>query len=193
VNEKQIEAEHGQRSLDDDLHRAEPVLQLAAVEHELQRCEPKTERAEADPIEPQGRVATAIFEENDQPGDAEQAERQVDEEHPAPVVNVGEITAERRADHRSDHHADAPQRHGLAAFFQRIEIEHGGLRQRHQAGAERALQQTEQHHLVEAVGQPAQHGGDREAGKTADEQRLASIARRQPTDRRGHDRGGDDI
>src|ERR1700730_13305845 len=51
------------------------------------------------------------------PADAEQAERQVDEKHPAPVVNVGEIAAERRADHRPDHHADAPQRHGFAPCF----------------------------------------------------------------------------
>src|SRR4029077_7556209 len=98
LNNKEIEAEPCQRRLDDDLGRAEPILQLAAVEHQLQRREPEAERTEADPVEPQRCVAAAIFEKNDQAGDAEQTERQVDEEPPAPIRDVGEITAERRAD-----------------------------------------------------------------------------------------------
>ena len=40
---------------------------------------------------------------------------------------------------------------------------------------------------------PAQHRGDGEAGGADDEQLLAAEARRHPAERRGHDRGGDDV
>ena len=41
-----------------------------------------------------------------------------------------------------------------AALLGRIDVEHGGLRQRHQRGAEHALQQAEQHHLVSDCAAP---------------------------------------
>ena len=77
--------------------------------------------------------------------------------------------------------------------MQRVGIEHHGLRQRHQRGAEHALQQAEQHHLVDVLRQPAQHRGDGEAARAQDEDALAAEAVGDPANRRGHDRGGDDV
>ena len=41
----------------------------------------------------------------------------------------------------------------LAALVQRVGVEHHRLRQRHQRRAEHALQQAEQHHLVDVLRQ----------------------------------------
>jgi hypothetical protein len=154
---------------------------------------PKAQHPKPDPIESQRRVAPRLLQEQPQSGDRHDAERQIDEEHPAPIVDVGQIAAERRAQDRPDHHAHPPDRHGRAALLDRIEVEHGRLRQRHQRRPERALQESEHHHLGERFGEPAQHRSDGEAGETGEEQVLAAEARREPADRRGEDRGRNDI
>ena len=46
--------------------------------------------------------------------EGEDADRQVDVEHPAPVEDLGQPAAERRPDDRADHDAGAPDRHRLA-------------------------------------------------------------------------------
>ena len=110
-----------------------------------------------------------------------------------PGVIVGEPGAERRAHDRPEHHADAPDRHRRAALLERIGVEQHRLRQRHQRGAGHALQQAEQHHLLDVLRQRAQERGDGEAGDADDEQLLAAEAVGHPADRRGHDGGGDDV
>ena len=46
---------------DDDLGRAEPVLRLAAVEHQLQPADTHREHAEADPVELHSRRRGSVF------------------------------------------------------------------------------------------------------------------------------------
>jgi hypothetical protein len=45
MHSKQVEPEPGNRRFDPDLARIEPVLQLAAVEHQLKRADPEAEDA----------------------------------------------------------------------------------------------------------------------------------------------------
>ena len=73
--------------------------------------------------------------------EGEDADRQVDEEHPAPVEAVGQPAAQRRPDDRPDHDAGAPDGHRLAVALLRVDVEQEGLRQRHDRRAEHALQQ----------------------------------------------------
>ena len=134
-----------------------------------------------------------LFHEQQHADDGDDADRQVDQEHPVPGVIVGQPGAERRAHDRPQHHADAPDRHGAAALLGRIGVEQHRLRQRHQRGAGHALQQAEQHDLLDVLRQRAQQRGDGEAGDADDEQLLAAEAVGQPADRRRHDGGGDDI
>ena len=82
--------------------------------------------------------------------DAQDADRQVDQEHPAPVVIVGQPAAEHRPEDRADHHAAAEQRHRLAVLFARVDVEQGRLGERHDERAADALERAEQHHLAEA-------------------------------------------
>ena len=110
-----------------------------------------------------------------------------------PGIGLGQPGAQRRPHDRAHHHAHAPDRHRLGALMQRIGVQHHRLRQRHQGGAEHALQQAEQHHLVDVLRHPAHHRGDGEAARAQDEDALAAEAVGDPAHRRGHDRGGDDV
>ncbi len=48
-------------------------------------------------------------------------------------------------------------------------------------------------HLLDRLRDAAQHRGEGEAGGADDEQLLAAEPHRRPAERRGHDRGGDDV
>ena len=125
--------------------------------------------------------------------DGEDAERKVDVEHPAPAVEVGQIAAERRADHRPHGDAHGEDRHRLGAARERIDVEHRRLRQRRECGAEHALQQAEADQLLQRLCRAAHHRCDGEAGDADDEQPLAAEADGHPADRGGHDGGGDHV
>ena len=172
---------------------AEPVLLLAAVEHHLQRAQRQRQHGEAGPGERQALLGFRVRHEQQQPDDGDDAERQVDVEHVAPVVPVGQVAAERRAHQRPHRHAGAEDRHRLGTARIGVDVEHRRLRQRHQRRTAHALQQAEQHDLLQALRRAAHHGGDGEAGQADDVELLAAEAHRHPADRCRHDRGGDDV
>ena len=140
-------------------------------------------------------VVRGVAHQHQDAGGAQQADRQVDVEHPAPGELVGQPAAQRRADDRTDHGADAPHRHRLALLLARIGVHHDGLRDRHQRGAKAALQGAEQHELVERLGRAAQHRHDGEADhagrqRAAQAEARGAEARERRHDGRGHDVGG---
>ena len=203
-NERPLAGQH----VDDEQveRRAPPSTASAMISPELNQswlcprssiiCSPpmpSDSTAEADPVEPHVEVGMRARHEEQQAERGEDAEGQVDVEDEAPVVHLGQVAAEGRADDRAHHDADAPDRHRLAALLHRVDVHHRRLRQRHQRGAEHALQQAEHHHLVQRLRGAAQHGGDGEADQAGDEQVFAAEAGRHPADRRGHDRRGGDV
>ena len=103
---------------------------------------------------------------------AEHADRQVDQEHPAPVVIVGQPAAEHRPEDRPDHHAAAEQGHRLAVLLARVDVEQRRLGERHDEGAADALEGAEQHHLRQRNGGRAEHRGDGEADDATSSRRL---------------------
>ncbi len=193
MREEEVEADRRDDCLDDDLGGIEPADLLAAIEHQLQRADADRERDEAEPVEASFRVLGSLVHEDHEADHGEDADRQVDEEHPVPAVVIGEPGAQGRPHDRPEHHADAPDSHGRAALLGRIGIEHDGLRERHQRRAERALQQAEADHLHDRLRESAQDRGHGEPGRANNEQALASEAFGDPADRRGHDRGCDDV
>jgi hypothetical protein len=70
------------------------------------------------------------------------------------------------------HHAHAPDRHGLAALLGRIGVEHHRLRQRHERGAERALQQPREHHGADVLRRGAQQRGEGEPAQQMTNRRF---------------------
>ena len=157
--------------------------------------QPDTDRQcrESAPVEAQLRTRSAGRHEQREAADCGDPERHVHVEHPAPVICIGEVAAERRADDRPQHHAHAEDRHRLRALLERVDVEHRRLRKRHEGGAAHPLQQPEDDHLRQRLRGAAHHRGDGEAEQAGDEEVLAPEACRHPANRRGHDRGRDDV
>ncbi len=109
----EIAGEHGER---DDRAGPEPIVDLAAVEHDFKAGESRGDQGKADPIDLQsaGKTLFALALEHfrlvDEPMHQRQRghpDRHVDEEDPVPGEIVGDPAAERRADRRRDDHGDA--------------------------------------------------------------------------------------
>ena len=100
----------------------EPVFQLAAVEHQLQRADPQAQRQEPDEIERLAMHVTGLADENQGAQRAQHADRQVDVKDPAPAVILGQPAAERRPHDRAEDRADAEHRHGVAVALGRVDL-----------------------------------------------------------------------
>src|SRR5581483_4781011 len=95
------EADDGEDHESDDEARAEPIVFLTFVEHDLQRTHADDEEADAPVVDDIG-GAPDVRRIEDEPlrhQRGEQTDRQVDVEDPAPTVAVGDPTAEYRAEH----------------------------------------------------------------------------------------------
>ena len=185
-----------EQRLDHDLGVAEPVERFTPVQHHLQCPDGQAEQREAEQIEAPGTIDRRLMHKRRQPEPGEQAERQGDVEDPAPVVVLGQPATERRPEDGPDHHAHTPHRHGRPVPVARVGVQENRLRQRHQARAEHALQQAEQHDLRQGLRGAAQHRRERETDHRPHEQSLAADACGQEAcqrhaDGRGHDVGSE--
>ena len=121
------------------------------------------------------------------------ANRDIDEENPAPAKVVGDPTAERGADGRSHHYGNAVNGECHAALGVRKGIDENGLRARLQASAARALKNAEDDQHGEIGRESAEKRTDRKHRDTAHVKTLAAHDRRQPAAQRQHDGIGDEI
>src|SRR5260370_23603630 len=117
MDEEQIKGEAGDWHHDPDLRRVEPIHELAAVEQHLQGADRNGERAKAEKIEALAPGMTGLMNEKKDTQAANDADRQINVEHPAPVVIIGQPAAERGARDRPDHGSGTPYRHRLAMPF----------------------------------------------------------------------------
>ena len=134
-----------------------------------------------------------IFDQNKDEEGRDDADRNVGEENPAPVVGVGDDAAEGRPQHRRDDGRDRGDAKGRAALFRRKGVEDDRLLVRLQAAAEEALQQPEDDELRQAVGDAAQKRADREHRDADQEIALAADHRAEPAGDGQHDAVGDEI
>ena len=129
----------------------------------------------------------------------EDAERHVDEEHPAPagdaqdLLLAGEEAARQRAEHRrraEDGHEVALVPGALAGCH---DVTDDRQRQREQPARAQALDRPERRQLVHRVGERARHRADHEDRDRGEEQRLAPEQVRQLAVERRGDRGRDQV
>ena len=121
------------------------------------------------------------------------ARRHDHEEGGAPVVGLGRDAAEDRSEHRAEHRADAPHHQGQRLQVAREGAEQDGLPHRHDRRAEQALGDAGQDQRLQAVGDPAQEGRDREA-EHGEEHRVAPAEPAgQPAGHRRGDGGGHQV
>ncbi|MNV11510.1 hypothetical protein D3C71_1020780 [compost metagenome] len=189
VHHEEIEGHHHHDGLDHYLPAGEPVLGFPPVQRHLQRPYPQAQQGKAQQIEAAAGIELGLLDEGGEPEPGQQAERQVDVEHPAPVVVLGEPAPQRRPEDGAHHDTYAPHRHGGAVLLGRIGIEQHRLGEGHQAGAEDPLQQPEQHYLIQALGRATQHGGD---GKARHRPHKQSFSTNSCRDKAGqwHEDGG---
>ena len=122
--------------------RRQPVFLLALVEHDLQGGDADRQQAQAAIVDAP-RAAHEIRRVEDvrlRHHQREHADWNVDVEHPAPRVVVGEPAAEHRPEDRRDDDAEAPEAHRLAAILRRKGFEQDRLRDRLQRAAGEALE-----------------------------------------------------
>jgi hypothetical protein len=125
---------------------------LAAIEHHLERAEPRSRAGKAEQIERRSRSngVSGTIRRQTEPG--EQADGGVDVEHPAPVVILGQEAAQRGADDRAHHDPDAPHRHRRCVPLAWIGIEQHRLRQRHETRRRtRPAAGAKQHDLLQRL------------------------------------------
>ena len=130
VHGEQVKPSSRDRRFDPDLARIEPVLQLAAVEQQLQGADPQAQREESEDVERLAMDVAAVADEDEDPKRTQHADRQVDVENPAPAVTWSKPTAERRAHDRPADRADPEHRHRLPVPLRRVDLQQGSLRQR---------------------------------------------------------------
>ena len=193
VHGEQVKTEPRDRRCDPDFARMEPVLQLAAVEHQLQGADPQAQRQEPDEIERFTTHVAGLADENKDAQRAQHADRQVDVEDPAPAVVIGQPAAERRPHDRAEDRADAEYGHRMPVALRRVDLEQGGLRQRDQPGPGHALQRTKENELIEACGGAAQRRCERKTDDRDQKNLLDAEPAGEPAGQRHHDRGADDI
>src|SRR6201999_3403386 len=150
-----------------NLPGAEPVLFLALVQREFEQTYTQCDRAETDEIH--GRTPFHsrlnlwwVFDHTVREKERQQAERQIDEENPVPVVVVGKPATERRADGRSHDHGHAIQSEGLPAFLDGESVGKNRLLTRSQSSAAKALQNTRQNQSRQRGSKAAQQRTGRE-------------------------------
>ena len=124
---------------------------------------------------------------------AEDPDRHVDVEDPAPVVVLRQPAAEHRPHDRTHDRAGAEHRHGMPVTLRRIDLQQCRLRQRDQSGAGEALQGTEQDQLVQGRRGAAQGRGDRKAGHRGEENVFDAKSAGEPAGQRHHDRGAHNV
>jgi hypothetical protein len=193
VHAEQVEAEPRNRRFDPDLARIEPVLQLAAVEQQLQGADPQAQREKSDDVERLAMDAAAVTDEDEEAKRTQQTDRQVDVEHPAPAVFLGQPAAECRPHDRPADRADAEHRHRVPVPLRWVDLQQGGLRQRDEASSSDPLQGAKRHQFAEAGGGAAQRRGDGEADDRGEEDVFDAEPAGEPAGQRHHDRGADDV
>ena len=127
MDEEKIKGGTRDNRFDDDLAGAEPILDFTAVEHELQRAHREAQRTEPEPVKLTAGVSLGIGQEDHHAEQRHDADRQIDVEHVAPRIVLGQPAADDRAEHRPDHHAHAEQRHGKTLALARVGVEQDGL------------------------------------------------------------------
>ena len=181
-----------------DERRLEPVVFLALVEHDFERAETDRDQREAQEVDRTrslARVAQVrrIRDHARREQQRHDADRDVDEEDPAPRVVVGDEAAQRWSDRRRQHHRHAVDRERHPALRGRKRVGHDRLLAGRKAAARRPLQHAEEDQQRQRRCQAAQQRAGGEPGDAGHVEPLAADAAREPSADRQHDRVRDQV
>ena len=181
---------------------AQPVPFLSLAEHHLPADHDDHQQRQADRVEAERLLAqlralrdeiVRIAKQDVAGSKGQEADRDVDQEDPAPGILVGDPAAEGRADDRRHQGRQAEQRHRHALLFARKGVEQHALAGGLKTAAGQALDHAEQDQLIEAGGHPAQPRGEGEDGDRQQEVVAATEMGRQPAGDRQDDGVGGEV
>ncbi len=121
------------------------------------------------------------------------ADRQVDVEHPAPAEVLGEEPAEEGAQHARDAEDGAEEALVLSALARGDQVADDRHRQHHEAAAAQPLERPEADELRHVLGDPAEGRADQEDHDRGLEELLAAVLVAELAPERGRGRGGQQI
>src|SRR6266850_1162006 len=117
------------------------TIASATIVDELQAAEAGHHQPEARPVDPGGPAQVRrIEQERAGQEEAQDADREVDVEDPAPRPLVGQIAADGRPQDRPEDEAEAPHRHREPALMEREDLPQDRLRERNDRPAAEALE-----------------------------------------------------
>src|SRR5689334_2409782 len=142
-------AEDAERGENADVVGREPVFTLSGVEQELQRADAKGEESDAPEIDlaVSALDVVRIDDEAVHQEERQDADGKIEVEDPAPIVVVGDPSAERGAENGSEQDADAIGGHGVTVALFGERLEENRLSERLKAAAGQALQYAEDDQL----------------------------------------------
>ena len=172
--------------------RAEPVVLLPFIEHHLQGADAEREQGDSDVVNFQSRAREALYPRGifDEAKDQEQrqnADRQIDEENPAPGVVIRDPSAEGRSDRRRDDCGDAVEREGQTALFGRESVRQDCLGHGLKPATADPLQNPKEDDGSEAWRDPTQKGAQSENYQTDHEKPFAAECSGKPSADGQHD------
>jgi len=190
--------DRGEKAEGADHRVGEPVIVLAAIEHDLETADAERDQRDADIIDAAAAPALGLHPGRilDQRADRQKgddADRHVDQEHPAPGVIIGDPAAQSRPDDGREDGRDGDHRKGAPALRGLEGIENDRLLIGLQAAAEKPLHQPEDDDLRERGRNAAKEGADREGGDADHEIALAPDHPPEPAGNRQDDAVGDEI
>ena len=136
----------------DDLARVEPIEPLPALEHRLQRPDPRRQEDEPNVVHAlSSLLKTRVLNEAQRQCERQHADRDVDVENPRPAEGVRDVAAERGAERGAHHHADAEDRHRGAELLAWKFLIQDRLRGGKQRAATQPLNDAPEHKRAEGV------------------------------------------
>ncbi len=139
-----------------------------SVSAQHQRAERRGQQRRAEVVDPVMCLVPGGVQRRLQDGERDHADREVDEEDPAPGQRRGEEAAEQRADHAGQPEHGTEEALVAAALARRHDVADRRHRAHHQAAAAEPLERPEQDQLGHALRDPTQ----RRAGQEHDQREL---------------------
>ena len=183
--------------------RAEPVVDLAAVEEDFESCGAKADECDADPVDAKLAVDANGFAFLGEGGwvvdeavgeeEREDADGDVDEEDPTPVVVIGDPAAKDGPDGGGGDDGYRVEGEGGGAFSRREGVYEDGLFDGGEAAAADALQDAREKHNAQGGGDSAEEGCDGEERHAGHVVGLAAEDAGEPGGHGQNDGVGDEV
>ena len=186
------DAEHRNSGEESNVGVVEPIVLLALVQHVLHCTKADREQRKSNPIELEGTRLDRIAQIVPDQCCRDDADRQIDEERPAPREIVGNPATEHRPERRTDDHTHCEDPLRQALLFERVRIAQNRLRGGDQATSAEALNDAPEDRRSKARREAAHQRGDREDDDRGKEVLTPAESRGEPgRDRNHHDIGND--